>query len=507
MNKSNTEDIIETESAKPYKYKAKPLYIGLGLLAILALGAVVIWFLAGRNKTSVVPAPRNISFDGTSNADSSEANQEQTITIPTDQLENANIKIETVGETLSGQSANISSTGVVQANSYTETPVISLVGGVVRKINIVLGQYVRKGQTVAVISSDELARSQSNFLEMTANADEAEKRYKRALELSKVSQEARTELDQAEAQFKIAKAEHVEHLSHFVRTEKLLQIGAVSRAEFDMVKAKHESAMATLDQAAKRLERAKQILAIDPERKNEIDRTFALRQSAEAKADAERERLLILGLSPSSVEQLSRTHKITSNLPIESPISGTVTSREINVGEVVLVNKAIITVSDLSKIWVIAEVNERDISKLRVGSGASITSDAYSERLFRGHVTYIDPNLNQETRTAQVRVELQNPDQILKIGMYVNIAFGSMGNAESTSPIIPASAVQTIRNRTVVFVTTDKPNVFILRQVRLEPELREQQVVLEGLQVGDRVVTDGSFLLRAEWLKQNASDK
>ena len=93
--------------------------------------------------------------------------------------------------------------------------------------------------------------------------------------------------------------------------------------------------------------------------------------------------------------------------------------------------------TNLASVWVIAQVYEKDLSLLRTGSGASVTTDSYPGKLFRGHVTYIDPNINQETRTAQVRVELDNPGQILKIGMYVNVAFGSMGTAERTMPTIP----------------------------------------------------------------------
>ncbi|MEP6704927.1 MAG: efflux RND transporter periplasmic adaptor subunit, partial [Acidobacteriota bacterium] len=101
------------------------------------------------------------------------------------------------------------------------------------------------------------------------------------------------------------------------------------------------------------------------------------------------------------------------------------------------------------------------------------------------------------------RIELENPGQVLKVGMYVNAAFGSLGNAESTVPVIPSSAVQNIDNRPLIFVATDEPNVFILRYVRLGAEANGKYIVLEGLNVGDKIVNDGSFSLRAEWLKQN----
>lgn len=139
--------------------------------------------------------------------------------------------------------------------------------------------------------------------------------------------------------------------------------------------------------------------------------------------------------------------------------------------------------------------------RIRVGSGASITSDAYPGRVFRGQVSYVDPTLDPATRTAQIRVELANPGQLLKIGMYVNVAFAALGGSESTVPVVPTSAVQKINNQQVVFVATNDRTVFAMRPLRLGPEANGRYPVLGGVSVGDRIVTEGSFLLRAEWLK------
>jgi RND family efflux transporter MFP subunit len=160
-------------------------------------------------------------------------------------------------------------------------------------------------------------------------------------------------------------------------------------------------------------------------------------------------------------------------------------------------------VTDLGNVWVIAQVYEKDLAQLGSGTGATVTTDANPGRVFRGHVTYIDPNINPETRTAQVRIELDNPGQALKIGMYVKAAFGVGGASERTMPVISAASVQNMNERQIVFVATDKPNVFAVRHVRLGAENGGKMIVLEGLQVGDRIVSDGSFLLRAEMLKQD----
>ena len=155
--------------------------------------------------------------------------------------------------------------------------------------------------------------------------------------------------------------------------------------------------------------------------------------------------------------------------------------------------------------WVVAQVYEKDLGKVHIGSGASISTDAYPGRVFRGRVSYVDPKVDPQTRTAQARIELANPGQQLKIGMYVNVAFAALGSAGSTVPVVPVAAVQNMGNRQAVFVATSDPNVFAMRFVRLGPESNGYYPVLEGLSVADRVVTEGSFMLRAEWLKSHPS--
>ena len=210
-------------------------------------------------------------------------------------------------------------------------------------------------------------------------------------------------------------------------------------------------------------------------------------------------------MSAQRINALNSTSQISSEVAVPSPSSGTLTTRTANPGEVIEANKELMRVTDLSTVWVVGQVYEKDLATIQVGSGANITSDAYAGRIFRGRVSYVDPRIDPATRTAQVRIELGNPGQALKIGMYVNVAFGALGLAEKTAPIVPKDAVQTIGNQQYVFVATNKPNEFILRPVRLGQESNSLYPVLEGLRVGDKIVTEGSFMLRAEWLKTHVS--
>jgi cobalt-zinc-cadmium efflux system membrane fusion protein len=352
------------------------------------------------------------------------------VTQTTDQLQHAGIKIEPVGEKAAPEMAAQMATGVVQPNAYHETPVVSLVGGIVRSVRAELGQSVGRGQTLAVVSSNELAETESRYVTAFAELDE--------------------------------------HHKHHRRTEKLVEIGAASREEFEMATTKLKT--------------------------------------AEADVANMRQKLLLLGLSPQRISSLNTPSQVSSEVVIPSPASGSVTARAVNPGEVIEANKELMRVTDLASVWVVGQVYEKDLGRVVVGSGASVTSDAYPGRVFRGRVSYVDPRVEPATRTAQVRIELANPGQALKIGMYVNVAFATMGGAENTVPVVPVAAVQNINNHQTVFVATSNPNVFVLRAVRLGPESNGFYPVLEGLTAGDRIVTEGSFLLRAEWLKTNSSN-
>ncbi len=294
-----------------------------------------------------------------------------------------------------------------------------------------------------------------------------------------------------------------EKRSNHERSQKLVKIGSISRREFEKVTTEFETARAELVEAENRFERARRLLEVNPARNNELDQTLTKFRNMQADTAAVRERLLVLGLPKNQVESLSSASQVTSLLPIVSPIAGTLTERKINRGEVVSANTQIGTVTDLSSVWVIGQVYEKDLGKVRVGTGASVTSDSYPGEVFRGNVTYVDPALDQQTRTAQVRVVLPNAGEKLKLGMYVNVAFATLGGSEKTAPLVPREAVQTISGSTVVFLTTDEPNTFTMRQVRVGVDKDGAFPVLEGIFVGDKVVTKGSFLLRAEWLKTN----
>lgn len=425
------EEVAHQLEAHPVRRKY--LLIVTAVLAVLIVAVVAAWLFFRPNKSGAgrpVPAPRNNSLEQP-DAGTPAAPTETTLTLAPELVSRAGIKIEAVGEQLAGdRTGGQTATGVVRENAYRTTPVLSLVGGIVRRVNVELGANVRRGQSLAVVFSNELAMAQSSYLSVLADLEE--------------------------------------HHQHHRRTIRLLEIGAASREE--------------LEQATAKL------------------------KTAEAEVASQRQKLLLLGLSQQQVSGLKSSSQINSEVSLPAPVTGSVIARSANPGEVVEANKEILRIADLSSVWVVGQVYEKDLGRIRIGSGASITTEAYPGRIFRGQVSYVDPTLDTATRTGQVRVELANPGQQLKIGMYVNVAFATVGGAESTAPTVATAAVQNINNQQVVFVATKEPNVFLMRPVRLGPEVNGRYAVVEGLAVGERVVTEGSFLLRAEYLKSASAN-
>ena len=504
-DKTVTEETLLTEDDEYVRYqedvpkkKIPPAVIA----AAVAIGAVslllIIWYLSRSSGEAgrPVPAARTTMSDVPT-----ETLANQTLTLTTEQIRNAGITVETIGEQLSTESTDTSATGTVEPNAYRQTPAVTLVGGIVRRVGPELGENVSAGQTVAVIFSDEFAQTQSRYIALRTEAENARRSYERAQRLAVINQPGRSELEQATKQRRAAGAALNEMRNRFERTNKLVRIGAASKEDLEQDTTKLRTAEAEFEEAGLRETRASQLLTVSPEVRAASEEALNKLRASEGELAATRQRLILYGLPASRVDSLRSASQVTSELAVPAPISGTVTSRSVNVGEVVEANKELMRVTDLSVVWVIAEVFERDLARLRVGTGASVTSDAFPDRLFRGQVTYIDPQLNETTRTGKVRIEIANPNRDLKLGMYVRAAFGALGNAERTVPVVPAAAVQNINGQQIVFLPTSDPNTFELRPLRLGSESDGRYEVLEGLKVGDKVVTAGSFSLRAEWLK------
>jgi membrane fusion protein, heavy metal efflux system len=271
-------------------------------------------------------------------------------------------------------------------------------------------------------------------------------------------------------------------------------------AELAEAQTKYLSAKAMVEADHQKLERTKQLVEIGAASRQELEEVSAVHASHATEAEATRQRLVLLGLTRKQLEALKRPSQIVSDVVVPAPIGGLITSRSANSGQVVAMGEGLFVVTDLSDVWAVGDVYERDVPHVRVGSDAALTTLAYPELTLRGRVTYIDPRLDPQTRTAKVRVEVPNPEGHLRLGMYVTMTFSTPSGERAVA--VPRAAVQTIGERQVVFIAVpDEEGTFVQRTVKLGPLAGESYLVLQGLQPGEVVVTEGSFFLRAESLR------
>ncbi len=254
------------------------------------------------------------------------------------------------------------------------------------------------------------------------------------------------------------------------------------------------SAMLKADQ--QRLSRTQELLTIGAVSRQQLEEITATHGARATEVAAARQRLLLLGLSPRQVDGLTDASHVVSEVTVTAPTNGLVIVRAVNPGQVVSAGQELFVVADLSTVWVIGDLYEKDFPMARVGSSAAITVPATKQAL-RGRVAYIDPRVDPTTRTAKVRVEVANPDLGLRLGMFVTMSIETESPQRIT--VVPQAAVQAIGERMVVYTPAQgQEATFVERRVKLGPSRGDLVQVLDGLRPGEKVVTDGSFFLRSE---------
>jgi membrane fusion protein, heavy metal efflux system len=263
---------------------------------------------------------------------------------------------------------------------------------------------------------------------------------------------------------------------------------------------KYVSMRAMLEADHQKLERTQKLVELGSASRQDLEEVTALHTGHETEVAAARQRLLLLGLSSDRLDRLQNAAQVVSEVTVPSPADGLVIARSVNPGQVINGGQELFVVTDLGTVWVIGDLYERDFPRVRVGSPARITVPSAPDRTMQGRVAYIDPRVDPATRTAKVRVEVSNRSGDLRLGMFVTVAFQVSSTERVT--VIPRAAVQTIGDRSVVYVPAGgDEGKFVERQVRLGTPVGEFVQVIEGLKPGDKVVTEGSFFLRADAAK------
>lgn len=219
-----------------------------------------------------------------------------------------------------------------------------------------------------------------------------------------------------------------------------------------------------------------------------------------AKADADRaqaalraaiDKLRMLGVSPTVADG-----RADAVYPLTSPLAGTIIEKQAVVGT--LADKdPLFTVADLSNIWVVADVFERDLPRLAKGAMADVTVAAYPTERFSGRLVYLSDTLDQGTRTVKAHIEVPNPHRRLKPGMFASATVAT--TVAQQALVLPAGAVTLMDGKPTVFVA--KGNTFMPRTIEKGSEIDGKVTVKEGLNAGERIAVQGAYALKSRMLK------
>ena len=212
---------------------------------------------------------------------------------------------------------------------------------------------------------------------------------------------------------------------------------------------------------------------------------------------AVRNKLKLWKLSEKQIDQIEKTGKPIENFPVYATVSGTVTDKLVAKGDYVAQGQGLFKIANLNSVWANFDIYENQIGLFKKGQMIQITANAFPNKSFTAKTDFIEPVLDNKTRTVKLRAVLPNNEGIFKPGMFIE---GKVTNLSSDheSLIIPASAILWTGKRSVVYLKPD-PNkpVFEMREIVLGNRMSENYEVLEGLNAGDEIVTNGTFTVDA----------
>ena len=200
-------------------------------------------------------------------------------------------------------------------------------------------------------------------------------------------------------------------------------------------------------------------------------------------------------ISEQELQRLEREGTMRRTVTLRSPVSGVVVEKPALKGMRFMPGEALYQISDLSSLWVVADVFEQDLALVRPGQHAKITVNAYPGKAFSGKVAFYYPTVTSETRTGKVRIELANPGGLLKPSMYASVELAAGPARKAVA--VPASAVIDSGVRRVVLVQVGEGR-FDPRDVKLGARANDYVEVLDGVKEGEAVVVSANFLIDAE---------
>jgi cobalt-zinc-cadmium efflux system membrane fusion protein len=225
-------------------------------------------------------------------------------------------------------------------------------------------------------------------------------------------------------------------------------------------------------------------------------------KTTQTELHTDEERLSLYGVDISDLK--GDDHK-KPLLPVRSPIGGIITEKHAIVGELSDPSKSLYSVADLSTVWVMVDINEKDLAKIHKGQAATVIVGAFPDSKLRGRITYIADLVNESTRTVKARVEVANPGRKLKPEMFASVELTLAADAPQVLAV-PEDALQDLDGKKVVFVA-ENATEFAARPVQIGRSAGGLVEIVSGLKEGENYAVKGSFILKSEIKKGEMKDE
>lgn len=223
-----------------------------------------------------------------------------------------------------------------------------------------------------------------------------------------------------------------------------------------------------------------------------------LKESQPALYKAVRNKLKLWKLTENQINKIEASRKVKENVPVYATVSGTVTEKLVEHGDYIKQGQPLLKITNLNTVWANFDVYENQIEVFKKGQEVAISTNAYPNRKFKGQIDFIDPVLDVKTRTVKLRVVLSNKENLFKPGMFVEAKTKAVISSEKQKLTIPSSAILWTGKRSVVYLKTNPDHpIFEMREVTLGNQIGNNYEVLEGLNNGDEIVTNGTFTVDA----------
>lgn len=215
--------------------------------------------------------------------------------------------------------------------------------------------------------------------------------------------------------------------------------------------------------------------------------------------NAAKEKLLLWNMTEAQIEEILKSGKASSSVDIKANTSGIVMTKRVNRGDYISQGDILFDIANLSQVWAVFNAFEKDLPFLQKNDKVKFTLSALPGKIFSGKISFIDPIINATTRTARIRVEIDNHKMELKPEMYATAEISTTLKGLEGKITVPQSAVLWTGKRSIVYVRHEHMSMptFQLREIELGPSLGGSYVVLEGLKEGEEVVSSGAYVIDA----------